>query len=59
MRFFAWKENFAKADALIVENRPLPMFLCRALASRGIKDSSISRNLFELYPTAVRPHGTA
>ena len=24
MRFFAWKENFAKADALIVENRPLP-----------------------------------
>ena len=55
MRFFAWKENFAKADALIVENRPLPMFLCRVLASRGI----ISRNLFELYPTAVRPHGTA
>ena len=25
MRFFAWKENFAKADALIVENRPLPI----------------------------------
>ena len=40
MRFFAWKENFAKADALIVENRPLPMFLCRVLASRGIKDSA-------------------
>lgn len=37
---FAWKENFAKADALIVENRPLPMFLCRVLASRGIKDSA-------------------
>lgn len=35
MRFFAWKENFAKADALIVENRPLPMFLCRVLASPG------------------------
>ena len=40
MRFFAWKENFAKADALSVENRPLPMFLCRVLASRGIKDSA-------------------
>ena len=40
MRFFAWKENFAKADALIVENRPLPMFLCRVLASRGIKESA-------------------
>ena len=39
MRFFAWKENFSKADALIVENRPLPMFLCRVLASRGIKRS--------------------
>ena len=58
MRFFAWKENFAKADALIVENRPLPMFLCRVLASRGIKDSA-SAETFELYPTAVRPHGTA
>ena len=40
MRFFAWKENIAKADALIVENRPLPMFLCRVLASRGIKHSA-------------------
>lgn len=55
MRFFAWKENFAKADALIVENRPLPMFLCRVLASRGIKDSASAETFFELYPTAVRP----
>lgn len=39
MRFYAWKENFAKAEPMIVENRPLPAFLCRVLASRGIKNS--------------------
>ena len=40
MKFFAWKENFAKAEPLIVGNRPLPMFLCRVLASRGITTSA-------------------
>lgn len=44
MRFFAWKENFEKADPLIVENRPLPIFLCRVMASRGIKDSASARD---------------
>lgn len=43
MRFFAWKENFAKADPMIVENRPLPMFLCRVLAARGIADGAAAR----------------
>lgn len=40
MKFFAWKENYAKAEPLIVGNRPLPMFLCRVLASRGITTSA-------------------
>lgn len=59
MRFFAWKENFAKADALIVENRPLPDVPVPGVGFPRDQGFRISRNLFELYPTAVRPHGTA
>ena len=48
MKFFAWKENFAKAEPLIVGNRPLPMFLCRVLASRGINTSAAAGAFFFL-----------
>lgn len=44
MRFYAWKENFSDASPLIVDNRPLPMFLCRVLAARGIHDASAARH---------------
>ena len=55
MRFYAWKENFAKADPMIVENHPLPMFMCRVLASRGIKDSAAARDFLNASQTLSDP----
>ena len=44
MRFFAWKEKFTQAGQIIFDNRPLPAFLCRVLASRGIGDSAAAQS---------------
>ena len=44
MRFFAWKEKFTQAGHIIFDNRPLPAFLCRVLASRGIGDSAAAQS---------------